>query len=270
MNISTIPVSEGVLARGAAIMRVLCESEVAMPISAISRTLGMAPSSVHRILDQLVTVRWVERTTNHQYRVGFEFYRLGSLAASRVKLVELARPLVQQLVSRCDETALFSVRIPNTGQMIFTEQVVSSQPLRYSFHLHEPRSLMWGAAARAILAWMPEPDQRDVLARAPVSPTGRKVPAWATWAREAREIRQQGYATSRGHYTDWAFGIAVPVFDVIGVVGALIFVAPEMRVPPAKERTLIAALQDAALHLSRSLGAPVDANALSRSQHHVA
>jgi IclR family transcriptional regulator, acetate operon repressor len=266
----TIPISDGVLGRATAIMRVLSESEVAMPISAISRLLGMAPSSVHRILDQLVTAHWVERTANHQYRIGFEFYRLGALAASRVKLVELARPLVQQLVSRCDETALFAVRIPNTGQMLFAEQVVSSQPLRYSFHLHEPRSLVWGAAARSILAWLPDTEQRDVLARAPISPTGRKVPTWATWAREAREIRQQGYSSSRGHYTDWAFGIAVPVFDVIGVVGALTFVAPEMRVPAGRERTLISALQDAASHLSRSLGAPVAASAHSRSQDHVA
>lgn len=247
-------------------MRELCESDTPLTISAISTKLGIAPSSVHRALESLVKARWVERMATHQYRLAFEFYRLGALAASRIKPVELSRPLLAKLAIQCDETALFAMRIPGALQMLFAEQAESPQTLRYRFPLHEPRFLFWGAPARAILAWMPEEQQREALATAPPSITNRRPPAWSTWEREAREVRQQGYAVTRGHYTNWAVGVAVPVFGLEQeVVGALTIIAPEMRVQRNSERRFATALQVAAAHLSRSLGAPASSQLFPRT-----
>jgi len=259
MKVVSIPASEGVIARATAIMRVLCESAEDVSISHISATLGVTPSSVHRLLDDLVRAQWVERTVHHRYRVAFEFYRLGALGSHRITPVELAKPLLNDLVTRCDETAIFAMRVPGEPRMVLASQANPSRPLHWRFQHHIPRSLMWGAPARAILAWVDEPTQRAVLADAPPSPRGRAAPAWATWSREAEEIRRRRYAVCRDQYTDWAIGYACPVFGLSDVIGALAFVLPQMRLDMSNERRIVAALQDAAARLSRSLGAPAAA-----------
>jgi DNA-binding IclR family transcriptional regulator len=259
MNVVRIPASEGVLARATAIMRMLCERGEDVSISELSDALGITRSSVHRLLDDLVRARWAERTLHHRYRVGFEFYRIGALGSQGITPVTLAKPLLAELVMRCNETAVFAMLVPGELKMVLADQADPSHPLRWRFQLHIPRSLVWGAPGRAILASLTEPEQRQALADAPPSPRGRQAPAWSTWEREAEEIRRRNFAVIHGQFTDWAVGYSVPVFGHAGLVGALAFVVPRTRMETTSEAQMVTALQESAATLSRSLGAPISA-----------
>lgn len=252
-----IPASEGVLARATAIVRAICESGEDASISALSERLGITPSSVHRLLDDLVRARWVERTPHHRYRVGFELYRLGALSATRMRPVRLARPVLAALVARCHETAVFALRVPEQASMVLAEQADPPQPLRWRFAHHIPRSLLWGAPGRAMLAHLPDDSQQLALSQASESPRGRPAPDWNQWQAEAARIRSQGYAVTEGHFTELACGMASPVFDHAGVVGAIACIVARSRFEDATRANLQDALPRAARTLSRSLGAPL-------------
>jgi IclR family transcriptional regulator, acetate operon repressor len=254
-----IPASEGVLARATAIMRVLCESGEDLSISHIAEVLGITRSSVHRLLDDLVRARWVERTVHHRYRVAFEFYRIGALGAHRITAVTLAKPLLAELTARCNETAVLAMLVPGELKMVLTEQADPAHPLRWRFQHHIPRSLVWGAPGRAMLAFLDEEQQRSAIAEAPPSPRGRPPPAWSTWKREAEAIRVRNFAMSDGQFTEWAIAYAVPVFGHAGLVGSVAFVVPRTRMETSSETQMVGALQRAAATLSRSLGAPISA-----------
>lgn len=257
MSAARIPASEGVLARATAIMRVLCESGEDVSISNMADVLGITRSSVHRLLDDLVRAKWVERTVHHRYRVGFEFYRIGALGSHRITAVTLAKPLLGELVARCNETAVFAMLVPGELKMVLADQADPTHPLRWRFQHHVPRSLVWGAPARAMLAHMTQEEQRTALAEAPPSPRGRPAPSWSAWQREAEAIRERNYAVTEGQFTEWAVGYAVPVFGHAGLVGALAFVVPRTRRDTGSEAKMAAALQHAAATLSRTLGAPI-------------
>jgi DNA-binding IclR family transcriptional regulator len=257
MSGARIPASEGVLARATAIMRVLCESGEDVSITHIAEVLGITPSSVHRLLDDLVRAKWVERTVHHRYRVGFEFYRIGALGSHRITAVALAKPLLAELVARCNETAVFAMLVPDELKMVLADQADPTHPLRWRFLHHVPRSLVWGAPARAMLAHVTEDEQRTALLDAPPSPRGRPPPSWSAWQREAEAIRQRNYAVTEGQFTEWAVGYSVPVFGHAGLVGALAFIVPRTRMETSSEAQMAAALQHAAATLSRTLGAPI-------------
>ncbi|MDB5856436.1 MAG: hypothetical protein JWQ76_125 [Ramlibacter sp.] len=257
MSAAHIPASEGVLARATAIMRVLCESGEDVSITHMAEVLGITRSSVHRLLDDLVRAKWVERTIHHRYRVGFEFYRIGALASHRITAVTLAKPLLAELVARCNETAVFAMLVPGELKMVLAGQADPTHALRWRFQHHVPRSLVWGAPARAMLAHLSEDEQRSALAEAPPSPRGRPGPSWSAWHREAEAIRQRNYAVTEGQFTEWAVGYSVPVFGHAGLVGALAFIVPRTRMETSSEAQMVAALQHVAATLSRTLGAPI-------------
>lgn len=252
-----IPASEGVLARATAIMRVLCESGEDLSISHIAEVLGITRSSVHRLLDDLVRAKWVERTVHHQYRVAFEFYRIGALGSHRITPLTLAKPLLTELVAHCNEAAVLAMLVPGELKMVLADQVDPTHPLRWRFQHHVPRSLVWGAPARAMLAFLSEDEQRTAIAEAPPSPRGRRPPSWPTWQREADAIRGQNFAASDGQFTEAAVSFAVPVFGHLGLIGSLAFVVPRTRIESSSPSQLVGALQRAAATLSRSLGAQI-------------
>ncbi|MGE4241251.1 IclR family transcriptional regulator [Ramlibacter sp.] len=248
--------AKGVIARTTALMRALVEAGEPQSVKALGEQLHLAPSTVHRLLEELLRAEWVVRTPQHRYRAALEFFRLGALTTHHIAPVALAQSALHEIVQRCDETAIFAMQVGNEPRMVFVEQRNPSHPLRYRFRMHKLRPLVWGSAGRAILAWLPEAQQRLALAEAAPSESGWAAPDWDTWAEEAKTIRKRGYAMSRGHFIDWAVGFAAPVFGSgDALVGCVLLIVPEQRFRSDRANFYIHTLLEQARLLSASLGA---------------
>jgi DNA-binding IclR family transcriptional regulator len=73
--------------------------DVASPtlsLSQLTERTGLPKSTVHRMADQLVELRWLERSTTG-YRLGIRFFEVGGLVATRNQLRERALPFLQDL-----------------------------------------------------------------------------------------------------------------------------------------------------------------------------
>lgn len=217
----------------------------------IARATGLPPSSVHRLLQTFEEHSLVRRDDSGTYRAGLELVRLGRLAG-RFSVGSTVRPVLERLAAEVDETAMLGIYDPARGEVMVTESVQTTHPVRYVVELDTWRPLVAGAAGLGILAFLAAEERARLLAatelRALTASTLTTVDAIEEFCARARE---QGYALTRGQRTAGAVGIAVPIHDADSrVAGDLCLTMPDNRFREADERRYAKALRSAAEEVS--------------------
>lgn len=263
----------GTVSRVAQMLRCLAEHGEDMAVSELAALMGLAPSSVHRLLHLLRSEGLVHvDATRHRYRIGTEFFRIASLVMENITFPKLARPLMAEVVDQCNEVCLLSMHLPASGNMTLVEKVDTTNPLRYVQPLFRPRPLAWGASGRAILAFLPPAEIDAVLAASGPSPvTDEPLPGHAEMHAELARVRQVGYAITHGQKIPGAVGMSAPIFDAGGRVAyGLCLTVPEHRFQPADEPRLAEILLRYARKLSHIHGhtAPAPRRLVSGGREH--
>jgi DNA-binding IclR family transcriptional regulator len=76
----------------------------------LSLATGLHPSTAHRILNDMVAKRFVDRTEPGAYRLGMRLLELGNIVKSRLNVREAALPYMQSLHRKTQQTVNLSVR----------------------------------------------------------------------------------------------------------------------------------------------------------------
>lgn len=76
----------------------------------LSRLTGLHPSTAHRILNDLVAMRYVDRTEPGTYRLGMRLLELGNIVKSRLDVREAALSFMRALHRKTHQTVNLSVR----------------------------------------------------------------------------------------------------------------------------------------------------------------
>lgn len=147
-----------VIARAAAILRVLRDSHSGMSLGQIAEQVGLPRSTVQRIVAALQQERLViAQASGGGLRLGPELTTLAE--AARFNVVERCRPLLTDLARKTGETVDLSV-LRGTG-MVFLDQIAGTQRLRAISSVGEVFPLTDTANGRACLAMLPEGEARD-------------------------------------------------------------------------------------------------------------
>jgi len=252
------------LARSFQIIRYLLRSEEdSVGVRRMAADLGMAPSSIHRLLAALIEEGLVEKHEDTGlYSLGLEMIRLCHQAAERRPLNQLAMPFLRELVAASNETALLGLYDHSRQEMMFTAMVESTQPLRYVNKMWEWMPVYAGASGLAIMAFLTDAEQQDVVARTRLAPvTDRTITERYKLEHQFKQIRSQGYAYSVGQRTPGAVAIAAPIFGPAGeVVGDAIITVPEQRFDPGSEEHLAAHVMRCAHNITRQAGGRMPTN----------
>jgi DNA-binding IclR family transcriptional regulator len=253
--------TKGIVARLVAILGAFADGEPALAISQLSERLGLPPSSVHRLLEQLIELEIVERANHRRYRIGPEFFRIGVRVESKFRIVEMARPLMQKLSDQLGETCVLSVLIRSKRERMRVAKFDSSrQPLKYRIQMLERHSLVWGAAGRAILAYLPPEDVERAFADAQQnSTTGVPLPSFQRLTEELERVRLNGYAFARGEFlSSETIGIAAPLFGPAQtIIGNMSVIVPSFRFSDGMMGPMATKLLQTTEQLSAMLGANV-------------
>jgi DNA-binding IclR family transcriptional regulator len=245
-----------VVSRVVAVLRAFAEGGNSVSIKDLSEQLGLAPSTLHRLLDQLVAAGLIDRTSARRYRVSNEFSRIGALAARKSGVLRLARPVIQEVTQRTTETCMLGMLLPQTLTMMFVDKTTSPLPMPYPIRMHQTRSLLWGATGLCLLAWLSPSQVERVLGRGERSPVdGQTPPDEKALKERLATIRAQGYAMTRGEQTHGAVGMAAPVFGANRtIIGDLCITLPQSRFSAADESRFASLLMQRARELSRLNG----------------
>jgi DNA-binding IclR family transcriptional regulator len=242
----------GTVARTLSVLRVVAEAKGSVGVKDVADALQLPMSTSHRLLDLLLEAGFVEKEmVKRRYAVGAEFFRLANLVTHKTSLATRVQPLLDELARQTGETALFGAYLAGPQAMAYAAKSDSPQPLRFRIDLFQQAPLEWGATGIAILAFLPEQVQAEVLAHARPSPvTGRRL-ARAAFLERLAEVRRDGSAVTEGEKLPDSIGIAVPLETTPGnVVGSIALTVPKVRFARAKTKGYVDLLRRAAARFS--------------------
>jgi DNA-binding IclR family transcriptional regulator len=167
----------------------------ALRVAEAADLLGVARSTAHRLLTALRRRGFVmQDRPNGAYRPGPVLYEIGLGAVSRIDIVRVARPVLEQLREETQETASLAVL---EGPMIrFVDCAESPRSVRVGNRTGVVRPAHASAVGKAILAGLPdaELDRRYPGPELPPATTSAAVTETAVLRAELAEIRARGYA----------------------------------------------------------------------------
>jgi len=240
------------------LLDVLATSPAGRSLAELVEQLGLARSTVYRILNSLVVYGVVEKDAQEPvYRLGPKLSELARLLGpqnDRAALSDVAGPVMDALVHRISEACKLSV--PD-GDGVLTIRVAQS-PAEYglAIRIGHRAPIQAGGSSKAILAYLPALEIDKLLEGS----LKRYTPFTITDPEMMREvlgqIRRVGYSEDNSEITLGVHSVAAPIFgqsgQVIGAVGV-----PYLGDPvPERLRTIRQAVIEAARTISLSMGAP--------------
>jgi DNA-binding IclR family transcriptional regulator len=249
--------SAGTVARVVQLLACLAEADGPVSIKFLCQNLKLPASTVHRLLGLLSEQGMVERSADRpSYAAGLELIRIASLLASKVSIVDVAKPFMRAVVRECDETCCLLQYLPERRKVMALHAEFPSHPLRYRIEVYQPHALLWGATGRAVLAFLPPNEIEAAIRDNETSPaTGASLPPHKALLADLAEIKRRGYALTLGQKIPGAVGIGAPVFNSERrVIGSLCMTIPEIRFNRKAEARLSQMLIRQAGELSRTLG----------------
>lgn len=227
-----------VIVRAAEILRTLNGEHLGLTPSEVAARVGLARSTVHRILvalegEGLVAVA----SAPGRYRLGPELTRLA--ASERGELRHLVRPFLEQLSIEVNETVDLAVLIQD--HVSFVDQVAAPHRLRAVSTIGATFPAYCTANGKALLAELSD-DHLARLLPERLSGGGAHVDrSREELLAELREIRRTGVAFDREEHTPGISAIGAVVRDPFVAVAAVTIVSPSQRYE-GNEAALVEAL----------------------------
>jgi DNA-binding IclR family transcriptional regulator len=193
-----------------AALRLLCEADDPLTLSALTDKLQTSESTAYRVLQTLVQCRFAQPVGKAGgYAPSMEIVRLGGLIASRDPLSAACEEVLTPISHRFDEP--ITVCVLDRDRVLFVSKLSGPRAPRFYCDVGRTLPLHKGAAARCLLAHL---DERlfeayiDGLSlRGPDAGAGSS----ADLRCDRAEIRRLGYAISAGDVDVGISAVGVPI-----------------------------------------------------------
>jgi DNA-binding IclR family transcriptional regulator len=213
----------------------------------LAAELAMSRSAVHRILVALGDAGYARPLPNGRYRMTGVLTAWGARLEHRHRILVAARPVMASLAEYTRENVYLYLRLPASDNGAYVATTPGSQPVSYSVELGQATPLHVGAAGRACLAALPEPEASELLARLSDDARADLEPALT-------KIRADEYAVTVGQILPEASGVAAAVRRAGTSIGSLTVSMPAYRL----EDGLAAGYADAVIAAGRDLSTHLD------------
>lgn len=214
-----------------------------LSIRELARRSGVARSTAHRLVGDLLDWGALERTTGG-VRLGMKLFELGSLAPTPVTLRDAALPFAHHLHEVTQLTV--NVAIRDGGDIVYLEKI-TSRALRVPHSRQGGRQALHATGlGKAILAFDDDAVVDDLLAGPLASLTPKTIVDPAALRRELAQVRERRVAYDVEESRLGLFCVAAPILDgrgralgAISVTGATALDQAE-RFAPAVATTALA------------------------------
>lgn len=245
--------SHQVVGRIGRLLRSVAAADGGLSTTAAAREADLARPTAHRLLVALQEEGLVDRDRSGHWLLGPEAFLLGSVAAHRYDVGDLARPSVRRLADATGESAFFSAR--RGEQTICLVREDGSFPIR-SHVLHEGIRFPLGVASAglAVLAHLPERERGQFLDRHDLTTSYGAAHDRDQLEQRIRRTQREGYSLNPGLIVRGSWGMGAAVFDADGVPQwALSLTGVDHRFAPERQPELGRLLLHEAHDLSRRI-----------------
>ncbi len=226
----------------------------------LSRLLGVSPPAVHSLLKTLQASQFVEANTiTRQYRLGLAAVRLGSGADPLAPMRRFARPFIESLAAKSDETIV--VLAWQHDHAVVVDWIQADHALAVTHRTGAIDHPIGLASGRVLLAFQERAVQQRYVRAEAYARLGPNSPRTATEALAILDqVARDGYAVTENVGHSGVAAVGAPVFDandrLLFAVGCS---APVSRIGAAQLSQLRDRLLDLTAAMSQRLRAPSSA-----------
>lgn len=239
-----------------------------MSLQDLSASVGLAKSSVHRLLMTWLDLGYVARRANGEYGLGLAAVELARRVSRRNQVVELSHQTLRRLHRETGESVYLALY--RSGRVVLLDALEGVHPLRVIIDLGELCYLHASAQGRAVAAFLdPEGLASHLRASGMPKVNARTEVGWRTLQERLRQVRTDGYAINWEETVEGAVCLGVPLFAGASgpVLGSLGISIPVCRASELTLRHNVRLLLDAGQALSEALaGVPAEPDAWTQRQ----
>jgi DNA-binding IclR family transcriptional regulator len=227
------------LDRAFSILRIVAKHPGGIGVNAVAAELGLAKSTVSRLLMAMNSWEIVERTAQNRFQIGPEPVRWIGHQPFTTTLPVLARPVLQKIADETGEAV--AICVLEGFQVFYLDHVQSYQEIQVRDWTGEYIPPHVSSAGKVLLAYS-EADLVEAFLERPLSTFTPRSIVDPERLREALiSVRETGYAITDEEYGEGIIGLAVPVYNRHGALVAAINVyGPKFRLDtPEKQAQII-------------------------------
>ena len=240
-----------VLERMFLLMNELASKEGTASLKEISEKTGLHPSTAHRILNDLVSGRFVDRPEPGHYRLGMRLLELGNFVKARLNVRDAAIKPMRELHQLIQQPVNLSVR--QSDEIVYVERAYSERSGMQVVRAIGGRAPLHLTSVGKLFLAADEPAR----VRAYATKTGlsghtrNSITQLANLEKELAKVRQSGIARDNEELELGVRCMAAGIYDDQGkLIAGLSISAPADRLDDA----WLAKLQSTAHQISSSLG----------------
>ncbi|MEH7415609.1 IclR family transcriptional regulator [Neobacillus drentensis] len=229
-----------VISRAAKILRTLRAHPKGLSLSQIAKEVGMARSTVQRIVTTLEQERFIAAASvNGGFRLGPEIAMLAGAVHSDLR--EEVRPFLLNLSHQINETVDLSVL--ENGKVLFVDQIIAPHPLQATSQPGASFPLHCTANGKAILASLPLAEVERLLPEHLQQYTEHTITTRDELLRDLEQVRKKGVSFAREEHIPGICAVGAAVVDHIGNISAVSIPLPSIRFYGHEERLASALIQ---------------------------
>jgi DNA-binding IclR family transcriptional regulator len=239
-----------------AVLELLANSDTPLGVSAIGQSLDLQKSNVHRLLQTLHELGYVQKhSDSSRYSLTLKPWEMGMRVMGRSALRRAAVPFMRALNQECQEAVYLAIL--SGMEILYLDRIDAPYPLRPTVRPGARVPAVFPASGKLLLAYQPDAEAlvRRIVATFP-SAASLDV---GVFMQELETIRQRGYATSVSGWQPRVNSVAAiipnnasPPIAAVGISG------PSERLPQDKLDALAPAALNAAAHIAETLGSVDD------------
>jgi DNA-binding IclR family transcriptional regulator len=215
-----------VISRAANVLRALQDAPGGLSLGEIAQRVGLARSTVQRIVDALRAEQFViAASPTSGVRLGPGLVRLG--ASASVDFDHITRPIIAELSQAVGETVDMSVLKGRSA--VFTDQIQGSHRLRAVSAIGDSFPLHCTANGKAILSVLPEDKLRALLRMPLPRMTVNTITRPAELLKEVESCRRTGIAIDDEEHTEGISALGTGLIDPMGRAIAISIPVPTTR-----------------------------------------
>ena len=229
----------------------LAEHEESASLKILAEQTGLHPSTAHRILNDMVACRMVERGDGGTYRLGLRLLELGNLVKARLSVREAAQAPMRALHKLTGETVNLSVR--QGYEIVYVDRAYSERSGMQVVRAIGGRApLHLTSVGKLFLASDDASQVRAYVTRTGLSGhTRNSITDLSKLEVELNQVRQLGNAKDNEELELGVSCLAAGILDDTGkLVAGLSLSAPTDRI----HADWLRALQDTAVQISKGMG----------------
>lgn len=222
------------LVRALSIINKLAGADDGLALTKLAQSVGLAPSTAHRLLTTLEQERYVQFDVEERtWSIGVQTFIAGSAFLRARNLVAVARPYMRALMEECRETV--NLAIEDNDEAMYLSQVESRQMMRAQAKQGARVPLYCSSVGKALLSAVSERELAKVLRRRPIRPlTAKTIASKSALRNELALTRERGFAVDDEEHAVGLRCVAALIFNELGEsIAAISISGPTARISKA-------------------------------------